>query len=147
MLAIALALVLAGLPASMFAQIQLDGDAKKSTGTAGGTDWDEINCPNAGITAGGGSIAKTGLVVDRPEPAFAQFSGGGSKDEQDIPNWKHRGGTPPSKDDLSHAFAAAFSKSVGVGTNHTILAFGMDPWTETDRLATNRRRSHEKCPM
>jgi hypothetical protein len=123
----AMALVLTALPASMSAQIQLDGDAKKSTGTGSGTDWDEINCANAsinctGLTAGGGSIAKTGLVVDRPEPGFAQFTGGGSKDEQDITNWKHRSGTPPSKDDLSHAFAAAFQSS----DNHTILAFGMD---------------------
>jgi hypothetical protein len=128
MFAIALALVLAALPASMLAQIQLDGDAKKGTGTGSGTDWDEILCPNAsinctGLTAGGGSIAKTGLVVDRPEPGFAQFTGGGSKDEQDITNWKHRSGTPPSKDDLSHAFAAAFQRS---SDNHTILAFGMD---------------------
>ena len=126
----AMALALTTLPAGLFAEIQLDGDAKKSTGTGSGTDWDEVNCPNAtidctGLTGGGLSIAKTGLIVDRPEPTFAQFSTGGSKDEQDITSWKHRGGTPPSKDDLSHAFAAAFSKSVG-GTNHTILAFGMD---------------------
>ncbi len=90
-LIIALALaVLAAWPATVFAQIQLDGDAKKSTGTGSGTDWDEVLCPNAsinctGLTAGGGATAKTGLVVDRPEPSFAQFTGGGSKDEQDIP--------------------------------------------------------------
>jgi hypothetical protein len=126
--------VLGASPTKVFAEIQLDGNAVKSTGQpAGSTDWDEINCLNpdiacAGIPSlnpGGGSIAKTGLVVDRPEPTFAQFTTGGSKDEQDITSWKHRSGTPPSKDDLSHAFAAAFNKNVG-GINHTILAFGMD---------------------
>jgi hypothetical protein len=123
-----MALLLTALPASLFAQIQLDGDAKKGTGAGGGTDWDEVNCPNAsiacaGLTPGGGSIAKTGLVVDRPDPAFAQFTGGGSKDEQDITSWRHRSGTPPSKDDLSHGFAAAFTRA---SDSHTILAFGMD---------------------
>jgi hypothetical protein len=125
----AMAVVLAALPASMFAQIQLDGNAKKSVDPAGvgGTDWDEINCPNAAscptLTPGGLSIARTGLTTDRPEPAFAQFTGGGSKDEQDITNWRHRSGTPPAKDDLSHAFAAAFTRA---SDGHTILAFGMD---------------------
>ena len=121
MLIIALALTaMAAWPAAVFAQIQLDGDAKKSTGTGSGTDWDEILLGN-----GGGAIATTGLVVDRPEPSFAQFTGGGSKDEQDISNWRHRSGTPLSKDDLSHAFAAAFTKNTASGP-HTILAFGMD---------------------
>jgi hypothetical protein len=126
----AIALALTALPASIFAQIQLDGNAKKVDGTgATGTDWDEVNCPNSsitscvGLTAGGGSIAKTGLTIDRPEPTFAQFTGGGSKDEQDITSWRHRSGTPPAKDDLSHAFAAAFTRA---SDGHTILAFGMD---------------------
>jgi hypothetical protein len=127
--ALALAFIfLAAGPATAFAQIQLDGDAKKSTGTGSGTDWDEINCPNPGIncsglTGGGGSLAKTGLIVDVPEPSFAQFTGGGSKDEQDIPNWRHRTGSPPDKDDLTNAYAAAFKRAAD---NHLILAFGMD---------------------
>ena len=131
----ALAFVLGAMPASTLAQIQLDGNAKKSVDPAGvgGTDWDEVLCPSseiacAGLTAGGGAIAKTTLVDDHPEPTsgFSQFSTGGSKDEQDITSWRHRGGAPPNKDDLSHAFAAAFSKDVGGGLSHTILAFGMD---------------------
>src|SRR5262247_2110218 len=85
-LLIAFAVIVLGMSPRVFAQIQLDGNATKQQG--GGTDWDEINCPNAtincvGLIAGGGSIAKTGLVSDQPEPAFAQFTGGGSKDEQD----------------------------------------------------------------
>src|SRR5688572_24212202 len=131
-LGIVFALLLAAMPASLRAQIQLDGNAKKIDGSgATGTDWDEVNCPNSSITscvglsAGGGSIAKTGLVIDRPEPAngFTQFATGGSKDEQNITAWRHRSGTPPSKDDLSHAFAAAFTRA---SDSHTILAFGMD---------------------
>src|SRR5262249_43800327 len=123
-LLIAFAVIVLGMSPRVFAQIQLDGDAKKSTGATGaGTDWDEINCPNAtincvGLTAGGSSIAKTGLVSDQPEPAFAQFTGGGSKDEQDVPNWRFRSGNPVDKDDLSHAFAAAF-RGTGARAGHT----------------------------
>lgn len=96
---------------------ELDGNA--TSNDYPGDDWDVVN-------DGGGSVdlkAKTGLIVDRPEPTFAQFSGGGSKDEQDIPNWKHRGGTPPAKDDLTNAYAAAY---VNPDDNHFILIFGMD---------------------
>jgi hypothetical protein len=130
LLAIVFALLLAAMPARTFAQIQLDGNATKGTGS--GTDWDEINCGKSGsgiacttipsFVPGGGAIALTGLMSDRSEPSAAQFSTGGSKDEQDISNWRHRGGAPPSKDDLSHAYAAAFRDA----SNHTILAFGMD---------------------
>jgi len=129
LLAIALTIGLAVLPTATFAQIQLDGNATKGAGS--GTDWDEVNCPNAsiacaaipGITPGGGSLAKTGLVIDRPEPASSLFTTGGSKDEQDITSWRNSSGKPPSKDDISHAFAAAFTRA---SDGHTILAFGMD---------------------
>jgi hypothetical protein len=72
---------------------------------------------------GGNSLARTGLVVDRPEPAFAQFTGGGSKDELDIPRWKHRSGTPPAKDDITNAYAAAYTNE---DDGHSILVFGID---------------------
>jgi len=126
LLAIAFALMAAAFPGSTFAQlpIQLDGNAQKAscaplTCPAGTTDWDDIN---NGVSIPE-LITSTGLVSDRAEPAngYSQFTGGGSKDEQDITNWRHRSGTPPDKDDLSHAFAAAFNHN-----GQFILAFGMD---------------------
>jgi hypothetical protein len=127
LLALVFALVLVAMPAGTFAQlpIQLDGNAQKGsclpfvTCPAGTTDWDEIN---NGVSIPE-MITSTGLVGDRGEPTtgYSQFSGGGSKDEQDITNWRHRSGTPPSKDDLSHAFAAAFNHN-----GQFILTFGMD---------------------
>jgi hypothetical protein len=94
---------------------ELDGNAISNDYP--GDDWDVVN------NGGGSAIAKTGLIVDRPEPTFAQFLGGGSKDEQDIPNWKHRSGSPPAKDDLTNAYAAAF---VNPDDGHFVLIFGMD---------------------
>lgn len=49
--------------------------------------------------------------------------GGGSKDEQDIPNWKHRGGEPPDKDDITNAYAAAYQNP---DNGNLILTFGID---------------------
>jgi hypothetical protein len=102
-------------PPAQAQPFELDGNAVSEGGTAG-VDWDVVN------NGGGGAIAKTGLVIDRPEPSMAQFHGGGSKDEQNIPKWGWRGGTPPAKDDLTNAYAAAFEDD----SNHFILVFGMD---------------------
>lgn len=97
------------------APFELDGNATSSA--TAGDDWDVVN------NGGGSALAKTGLVVDRPESAFAQYSGGGSKDEQNIPNWRHRAGTPPAKDDLTNAYAAGYENP---DNGHLILVFGMD---------------------
>jgi hypothetical protein len=94
---------------------ELDGNA--TSNDFPGDDWDTVN------TGGGTPLARTGLIVDRPEPSAAQFLGGGSKDEQDIPNWNHRGGTPPSKDDITNAYAAAYQNA---DNGHLVLVFGMD---------------------
>ncbi len=94
---------------------ELDGNAVANG--LPGTDWDVINAPgDSGLTE-----AETDLIVDRPEPNEAQFHGGGSKDELDITGWGWRKGAPPAKDDLTHAYAAAFDYE-----DHFYLVFGMD---------------------
>lgn len=101
-------------PTAQAQPFELDGNAVSGAGV----DWDIVN------TGGGGALANTGLVSDRPEPAnpnTAQFTGGGAKDELDISNWKWRSGTPPAKDDITHAYAAAF-----IEDGDFILTFGMD---------------------
>ena len=63
---------------------QLDGNAVTADGSGyPGDDWDKVN-----VLGGDSALAKTGLIIDDPEPIQAQFTGGGSKDQQDIPNWK-----------------------------------------------------------
>lgn len=122
LLTLLMALSLGGaafMPAPAFADnpFQLDGNAvSNETGHPSGDDWDVVN------TTGGAAKAKTGLIIDRPEPIQSIFTGGGSKDQQDITAWKWRTGTPLSKDDLTHAYAAAYVQD----NNDFILVFGMD---------------------
>ena len=62
--------------------------------------------------------------VSRAENSF--YTGGGSKDERDIPAWQY--GTSndvvPDKDDIADAFAAAYTNSAD--DPDTIIYFGVD---------------------
>jgi hypothetical protein len=46
---------------------------------------------------------------------------GGSKDYLDIPNWRHKDGSVPDKNDITNAYAAAYNHD-----GDTIIYFGMD---------------------
>jgi len=122
-MALALAFALAVGVGQAFAAppFELDGNAT-SSGTVPGEDWDVVNF------GPGNSVARTGLIVDRPEPAFAQFQTGGSKDQQDIPNWRHTGGAPTNKTDITNAYAAAYvhPEDGTARAGNLILVFGMD---------------------
>ena len=94
------------------------GNANTVDTAALGDDW-------ATIYAGGGP-ANTSFITDKNgslEDSF--YTGGGSKDVRDIPAWQY--GTTndpvPDKDDLSHAFAAAY---IDPADDHTIIYFGVD---------------------
>ena len=120
--ALSLALVFAlgmSMPAFAAPPFELDGNA--TSNDFPGDDWDVVNQ----TPPGGNPIARTGLIVDLPEPAtgFNQFQTGGSKDQQDIPNWRHTGGSPPDKDDITNAYAAAY---VNPDNDHLIIVFGID---------------------
>ena len=56
------------------------------------------------------------------------FTGGGSKDDLDIPgNWKWQQAAPsPDKDDLEHGFAAEYNITTGTYAGHKVLYFGGD---------------------
>jgi hypothetical protein len=121
--AMGLALVFAfgmSMPAFADPPFELDGNA--TSNDFPGDDWDVVN------TTGGNSIANTGLIVDRPEPAFAQFLGGGSKDIHDVPSWRHTANSPNAKDDITNAYAAAyrFDQAGDPRDGDLILVFGMD---------------------
>ena len=62
------------------------------------------------------------------------FTGGGSKDVNDINQWLWGGSSVPAKDEITNAYAVAFTNPFTVGQNlagDTIVYFGMD------RIATN----------
>lgn len=115
--ALVILLCMGAVPAFAAHPFELDGNATSSA-TLPGTDWDDVNGQNGDNFVD----ARTGLITDRPEPHQGIFHGGGSKDEQDISNWGWRNGSPPDKDDIEHAYAAAVTDDNG----HFIIVFGMD---------------------
>ena len=80
---------------------ELDGNVVEGGG--GGEDWTTVNF--GGLS--GTQLAKTGVLAD-PAPASI-FTGGGSKDDNDISAWKFKTGSVPDKDDITNAFAAAYN--------------------------------------
>jgi hypothetical protein len=96
-----------------------------------GDDWDEVYGGTSGAFA-------TSFIADPTGDAETSFfTGGGSKDERDISGagqhweWDNANDVIPNKDDISNAFAAAYSPTSGPDAGHTIFYFG------ADRFATN----------
>jgi hypothetical protein len=90
---------------------ELDGNVQSQA--APGDDWANIfaNTDTA--------FTDTGIVAD-PAPQSI-FTGGGSKDGSDIDQWKHKDGNVPDKDNITNAYAAAYSFG-----GDTYVYFGLD---------------------
>src|SRR6188768_1657209 len=81
---------------------EIDGNAVTNNTTSGlPDDWDRIN-------PGPGSHALVSSFVTDPAGATI-FTGGGSKDVENVSSWKYTAGSVPDKDEITHAFAAAYS--------------------------------------
>jgi hypothetical protein len=103
---------------------ELDGNA--TNGPAAGDDWDNVchqvlhtDCSTTNDTSGATAVD----WVAEPNLNSTIFTGGGSKDPQDISNWawKDGAGGLPDKDNLLHSFAARYTTSAG-----QVLFFGSD---------------------
>lgn len=91
---------------------ELDGDVLDQAGTPG-DDWSAIH---AGTDS---AFTDTGIVPDpAPQTIFTQ---GGSKDDLDVPQWRHKDGSVPDKDDITDAYAAAYTAG-----GDTFTYFGLD---------------------
>jgi hypothetical protein len=105
---------------------QLDRNAVDSTPPNGGPnlpdDWDTVNLPlPAG--SGGSSFQHTGVIAES-EPDTSKFTGGGSKDNNDLNQWQFITGNPtPDKDNITNAYAAAYTNPAD---DHLIIYFGLD---------------------
>jgi hypothetical protein len=101
-------------------RFQLDGDASSATqpgsppAPAASDDWDKVchqvnplACPTGSNTTGATAVSWTA----EPNLNSTIFTGGGSKDPQDVSNWlwKDGAGGLPDKDNLLHSFAARYS--------------------------------------
>jgi hypothetical protein len=115
---------------------ELDGNATNDPAVPG-DDWDNVchqvsptDCPTPAGTSG---ATATSWVAEL-NPNATVFTGGGSKDPQDISNWawKDGAGGIPDKDNLLHAFAARYSQSPsascpsGGAATCEVLYFGSD---------------------
>jgi len=58
------------------------------------------------------------------------YTTGGSKDDLDIPNWRHTGGNVPPKDEILNAYAAKYVVPSGPDAGDEILYFGADRWAQ-----------------
>jgi hypothetical protein len=103
---------------------ELDGNA--TNGAAPGDDWDNVchqvlgtDCSTTNNTSGASAVD----WVAEPNPNASIFTGGGSKDPQDINQWawKDAGGLP-DKDNLLHSFAARYPTT----SEGDVLYFGSD---------------------
>ena len=104
---------------------QLDRNA--SDGGAG-DDWDTPPKPD------GGAELFTGILEDNA--TSEQFTGGGSKDDNDISQWLWKAGEPLDKDNITNAYAAGYVIPEGQGSGENeagdfVVYFGLD------RLANN----------
>ncbi len=106
---------------------ELDGNATNNPAVAG-DDWDNVchqvihsDCSTTSDTSALGGATAVDWVAEM-NPSSSIFTGGGSKDPQDINQWawKDAGGLP-DKDNLLHSFAARYTAPVG-----QVLYFGSD---------------------
>jgi hypothetical protein len=119
-------------PSTIF---EIDGDSV--TGSTYGVantincDWNTLNgtktansiTPAATCAGGGATFGAYGFIVGAPgEP---NFSGGGSKDANDIPQWAFTTTSTPDKDTLTHGYAASYTGPAAQGGDN-ILVFGAE---------------------
>lgn len=97
----------------MEAAFQLDGDATDDANSPG-IDWWSIHNGNS-------NMADTKVFLADPAP-LSTFSGGGSKDTADVSSWRYKNGSVPDKDNITNAYAAAYTNPGG----ELIVYFGAD---------------------
>lgn len=105
-----------GNPPGLF---ELEGNTLES-GLLPGTDWGALH---TGATPAN-MITFTSVLPD-PAPSTI-YTQGGSKDINDVTQWRHKNGSTPDKDDITNAYAAAFTNPTDVCVNGagTVVACG-----------------------
>jgi uncharacterized repeat protein (TIGR01451 family) len=114
--------------------LELDGNATTQSTTT--HDWDQVfadagspaTVPSmASFSHGPTSLALAGAFINDSVNSTSDdiFQGGGSKDTQGIRQgaWLFTGSKPQGKDDITHAYAAAYTDP---GNGHLLLYAGLD---------------------
>jgi len=103
------------LQAQLFTHFELDRNTVDAAG--GGEDWNTIY---AAETSGGPTVASAFAFI--PDNAGGTndatiFTGGASKDDLDIPGWRHTAGSSPDKDELLNGYAARYGDFMYFGAD------------------------------
>jgi hypothetical protein len=104
------------------------GNANTADNPAGGADdWANVykSFTGLGTATADHAFARTFITDPVSSAENSYYTGGGSKDVNDIPQWQFAttNDPVPDKDDIVNLFAAAYTHP---GSGHTILYFGMD---------------------
>ncbi|QYJ76751.1 DUF11 domain-containing protein [Shewanella sp. FJAT-52076] len=99
---------------------ELEGNAVQDA-VAPPYDWATLY--NNGSNNGGDPLRFTGIVDDTPDASGIDSSifTGGRKDIQDVSDWAHKMGSSPDKDEITHAYAAAYNIN-----DDLVVYFGAD---------------------
>jgi hypothetical protein len=111
---------------------ELDGNATNNPAVAG-DDWDNVCHQVLGTDCSTSSNTTGATAVDwvaEPSLDSTIFTGGGSKDPNDISSWQWKDGAGglPAKDNLLHSFAARYKAVSGPDAGDEVLFFGSDRW-------------------
>ena len=130
---IGIAAVLVGVPLAASANPDVDGfELDGNAAGNGGSDWDALGSP----------LEFTGFIADPTGGSDRGYTAGGSKDTNDVSQWKWSGRTvTPAKDNIANAYAAAY-----VEDGNLILYFGQNRLldrraTRTSASGSSRTRS------
>src|SRR5436305_948539 len=98
---------------------ELDGNAASTA--APGDDWDKVNDHTS-------SADSTKFIVDPVDSATDDtFTGGSTKDDIDTTSWLwKKAKASQAKNDITHAFAAAYTSKTGATAGDSIIYFGMN---------------------
>ncbi|MCI0350140.1 MAG: hypothetical protein L0Z53_12010 [Acidobacteriales bacterium] len=124
--------VVAGVAPFGTGLLELDGDVITGNQTPAGDDWLLLNGNGMGMSPGapGGSEARR-FVMDPTNATI--FTTGGSKDPLDIPNWRHKSGSSPDKDEITNGYVAAYITGQGdtlTPAGELVLYFGADRFAQ-----------------
>ena len=97
---------------------ELDGNALNSA--SAGDDW-------AAVVGDTDAAFASVFTTDTVGAGDDMLTGGGSKDVTDIPHWELTSGTVQDKNDIAHAFAAAY---IAGADNDLLVYFGLDRYAQ-----------------
>jgi hypothetical protein len=112
---------------------ELDGDAAPaSTGAQPrADDWNDVYAQvNANPNSTCSALGAVECAFESDPRCNSIFTTGGSKDDLDIPNWRHTSGNVPPKDEILNAYAAKYISTDAESLGDEILYFGADRWAQ-----------------